>query len=365
MAYNSNQFPIEKYPTSYVVFDLETTGLSIDNDGILQIGAIRVVDGKETRSFMTYVDTDVPLSREAQKVNKITRSMIAGSPKTADAIQQFIDFVGDSPLIGYNSDRFDIPMLKANAARVGVDLPKWQSFDCMKVASSVYGRRSLKDICRYCVVTPGGHDALADARATWQCFEVLRQRIIAMTERAAVFGKPKRGPLSRYSIVFTGHFQSPSMHDLMQQAHDLGATLQDRVTLKTTHLVVLDNPGITKVQKAEEYNPRTHVQTVTYDQYAEEVIKEVGMGEPFEVVHAPAIEELSRSQVPSSYEFDESYESNPESTSVQTTPAKWTVTKILLVIFLAVIAIAVIMTWWPIIVGIIILIAIFWHFLHK
>ena len=126
MSYGSSQFPIEKYPTSYVVFDLETTGLSCESDGILQIGAIRIVDGLEEQSFATYVDTDVPLSPEAQRVNGITRSMVSGSPKTDEAIRRFIDFVGDFPIVGYNSDSFDVPMLQSNARRHGVKLPEWR-----------------------------------------------------------------------------------------------------------------------------------------------------------------------------------------------------------------------------------------------
>ncbi|BDC91358.1 exonuclease domain-containing protein [Leptogranulimonas caecicola] len=357
MSYGSSQFPIEKYPTSYVVFDLETTGLSCESDGILQIGAIRIVDGLEEQSFATYVDTDVPLSPEAQRVNGITRSMVSGSPKTDEAIRRFIDFVGDFPIVGYNSDSFDVPMLQSNARRHGVKLPEWKAFDCMSVAKSMFGyRRKLKDLCHDYGISPGGHDALADARATWLCLEAMRKNIIATTERAAVFGTPHDGPLTGCSIVFTGRFQSPSVHDLMMQAHQLGAALQDRVTLKTTHLVVLDNPGDSKIKKAQEYKSRTNVEIVPYDDYAENMVRGLGRQQPFKVVHQDMLE-LPTNEAAGSTGGSASHSKGSLGDAAGESTNIWPLVKIVLIVALVALAIYALVTWWPIIVAILIVLA--------
>ena len=286
-----NTFPIDRFPTSYVAFDLETTGLNVSKAGIVEIGAVKVVGGREVDEFQTLVATDVRIEPKASEVSGITKDTLKGAPPTREALGRFAAFVGDMPLVGYNSDGFDMPLLLANAARCGAKVPATGSCDVMDVAKWVFGRRvKLTDMCSALGVEPGGHRALGDARAAHRCLEAARVLIRSTTERSAVFGEPTDGPLSGVCVCFTGRAPGISRHDLMEQAHSLGASLGDRVTLKTTHLVTMPEAGEAKASKAEEYAPRTGVVTVGLAEWEEGVIAPAGgtVLEPVEESAPPA-----------------------------------------------------------------------------
>jgi DNA polymerase-3 subunit alpha (Gram-positive type) len=92
----------------YVVFDVETTGLSVqDGDRIIEIGAVRMRGGKILDTFATFVDPRRPLNPEAMKTNKITEDMIKGAPDAADVLPRFVEFVGGATLVAHNAS-FDI-----------------------------------------------------------------------------------------------------------------------------------------------------------------------------------------------------------------------------------------------------------------
>lgn len=95
----------------FVVFDVETTGLSVtDGDRIIEIAAVRLRQGKILDRFVTFIDPLRPLNPEAMKTNHITAEMVKGAPKAVDILPQFIEFVGSSAVVAHNAS-FDIKFL--------------------------------------------------------------------------------------------------------------------------------------------------------------------------------------------------------------------------------------------------------------
>ncbi|MDD6024086.1 MAG: PolC-type DNA polymerase III, partial [Oscillospiraceae bacterium] len=103
----------------YVVFDLETTGLSFEHDAITEIGAAIYKDGKMEREFQTFVDPKRHLSPKITELTGITDAMLKGAPDVTEAIPAFLEFCGDRPLAAHNAD-FDVSFVKAACEKQGL-----------------------------------------------------------------------------------------------------------------------------------------------------------------------------------------------------------------------------------------------------
>ena len=164
-------------PLSYTVVDLETTGVSVKNDSIIEISALRVIDGVETDSFSTLVSCDKPIPKAASRVNGITDEMLKGAPSCHDAIASLIDFVGNDILVGHNANRFDRVFLERDVRRFG-DLSLQNDWiDTLAMARRLYPgeRASLAVLCeKFGIVNEQAHRALSDCRATSKCYLAMR-----------------------------------------------------------------------------------------------------------------------------------------------------------------------------------------------
>ena len=76
----------------YVAFDLETTGLSVESNQIIEIGALRVRDGKVVDRFIEFVKPPTPISSMITNITGITNEMVSGARKTGDIISDFVAF---------------------------------------------------------------------------------------------------------------------------------------------------------------------------------------------------------------------------------------------------------------------------------
>jgi DNA polymerase III epsilon subunit family exonuclease len=110
-------------PLSFVVLDLETTGLNPNRDEIIEIGAIRaILNSEHHATFQTLVKSTCRVPPKISKMTGITQAMVdsEGIP-IADALGQFIEFIGDLPLVTFNAE-FDMGFLCAAAKRNGITI---------------------------------------------------------------------------------------------------------------------------------------------------------------------------------------------------------------------------------------------------
>ena len=103
----------------YVAFDLETTGLSSRDDTIIEIGAVRMKQGRELDRFQTFVAPGRKLEQKIVDLTGITDEMLKGAPAIEEILPQFLEFVGDRPLVAHNAD-FDTGFLREAARRQGI-----------------------------------------------------------------------------------------------------------------------------------------------------------------------------------------------------------------------------------------------------
>jgi DNA polymerase-3 subunit epsilon len=163
-----------KLDRDLVFFDVETTGLNVIRDRIIQIAMVKLrKDEKEPEELSMLINPGIPISEESMMIHGITPKDLANKPTFAQVAQKIWDFIGNADLGGYNSNRFDLPMLMEEFARVGMefDISKRRLIDAQRIFYKMEPR-TLKAAYRlYCQKElEDAHDALADVRATVEVF---------------------------------------------------------------------------------------------------------------------------------------------------------------------------------------------------
>ncbi|RKW04989.1 MAG: 3'-5' exonuclease, partial [Capnocytophaga sp.] len=102
-------------------FDLETTGIDVSKDRIVEISILKVFPNGNRESKTWLVNPTIPIPAQATAVHGITNEKVAGEPTFKELAKQVHNFIKDADLAGYNSDRFDIPLLAEELLRAGVD----------------------------------------------------------------------------------------------------------------------------------------------------------------------------------------------------------------------------------------------------
>lgn len=159
----------------YVAFDLETTGLNVETDYIIEIGALKVKDGKVCERFIEFVKPQVPISPMITNITGITNEMVAGARSTRDIIHDFVEFCGDFVLIGHNI-MFDYKFIKKYTSDYGLAFEK-SGIDTLKIARKTLCNlesKSLGTLCEhYDIINQAAHRAYHDALATAKIYHYL------------------------------------------------------------------------------------------------------------------------------------------------------------------------------------------------
>ena len=185
---------IGSYIGNYVLFDLETTGISCHSDDIIEISALRVRNGQVTESFSSLVNPGRPIPWAASRVNNITDDLVAGEPTMEEILPKFLDFVGEDVLVGHNIAKFDLNFLyRDSMIRFGL-LPGNDYVDTL-----LFARQSLPGLQSYALTalaehygltTQGAHRALNDCRMNQQVFELLAREPKREVKRCPRCGLP-------------------------------------------------------------------------------------------------------------------------------------------------------------------------------
>lgn len=165
----------------YIIFDLETTGLSAATERIIEIGAVKVENGEILESFDLFVDPEKAITPEITRLTSITNEMVAGAPKENDALEQFFRFCdGCDILVAHNAD-FDMGFLRAAIRRCGREEDPVQ-IDTLVMARAMYPelkKHKLDTIAERLGVTQKHHHrADDDARVLAEIFLKMVQKLV-------------------------------------------------------------------------------------------------------------------------------------------------------------------------------------------
>jgi len=162
-----------------VFFDLETTGLNTATDKIVQISIIKIFpDGKEEK-YNFFVNPGIPIPEEATAIHGITNEMVKDKPLFSEIAKKIADIISGCDLAGYNSNRFDIPllaeeMLKAN---VDIDFRKIKTIDVQNIFYKKEPRTLVAAYKFYCQKDlENAHSSDADTLATYEILKAQLER---------------------------------------------------------------------------------------------------------------------------------------------------------------------------------------------
>lgn len=199
-------------------FDLEATGLHVLRDRILQIAIVKYfADGRPPAERCELVNPGVPIPEEAIRVHGITPDMVRNKPLFAQIAKDLHAFIGNSDLAGYNSNRFDIPLLMEEFARAGIDfeLEGRRMIDVQRIFYKMEPRTLRAAVRFYCDRDfEEAHDALEDVRATIDVLQGQLQRYRdtdLVEEDGTVVSRPVNSDVQ-------------SLHDFTNDARLLDAT---------------------------------------------------------------------------------------------------------------------------------------------
>lgn len=160
-----------------VFFDLETTGTNITRDRIVEISLIKVMPSGEELERTRRVNPEMPIPAEATAIHHITDADVASEPTFRQIAKSLAEIFSDSDIAGFNSNRFDIPLLLEEFHRAGVtlDLSKTRFIDVQTIFHKKEQRTLTAAYKFYCGKNlDDAHSANADTRAT---YEVLKAQL--------------------------------------------------------------------------------------------------------------------------------------------------------------------------------------------
>jgi len=176
--------PIEERleDATYVVFDVETTGLSSVYDTIIEIAGVKMKKGEIIDRYESFANPHRPLPEKIIEITQITDDMLVNAPEVEEVLQEFYEWVGDSVLVAHNA-MFDIGFL--NVGYEKINLPKVQNavIDTLELARYLFpqlGNHRLNTLCNHLnVELVQHHRAIYDAEATaylfWKLIDQLKE----------------------------------------------------------------------------------------------------------------------------------------------------------------------------------------------
>ena len=228
--------------TPIVVLDFETTGLDTRNDRIIEIGAVKLAEGRVTDELSVLVNPGQLLKPKITEITGITDQMLRDQPPITEALPRLLDFIGDCPIAAHNAD-FDYSILQSELRRQGIQR-EWTVIDTLTFARQLYPdmkSHRLGVLCkRLGVSLKNAHRAVHDATATAHC---LRQMLEETEKRGAA-------SLAEINEKAAGYTLGNSYHIVLLAASQEGLW-------NINHLV---SDGHLKYFKRRPHMPRENIQ---------------------------------------------------------------------------------------------------------
>ncbi|KXG10586.1 DNA polymerase III PolC-type [Anoxybacillus sp. P3H1B] len=167
IAYNEAHRPLLE--DTFVVFDVETTGLSAVYNTIIELAAVKVRDGEIIDRFTSFANPHHPLSVTTIELTGITDDMVKGAPDAGEVLRQFHEWMGDSVLVAHNAS-FDIGFLNVGLNKIGLQKVTNPVIDTLELARFLYPElknHRLNTLCKkFDIELTQHHRAIYDAEAT-------------------------------------------------------------------------------------------------------------------------------------------------------------------------------------------------------
>lgn len=173
---------IDHFIDTYVVFDLETTGLSCYEHEIIEIGAIKVENNRVVDTYSSFVKPKNNIPYYITRINGISNQMVRNAPGINSALTEFLEFTGEFPLLGHNIISFDLKFINEVSKTLYGQVVHNDYIDTLQLSRHNLKNlksHSLSSLCQYYDIdTVGAHRALADCEMTNRVYQALRRKLL-------------------------------------------------------------------------------------------------------------------------------------------------------------------------------------------
>jgi DNA polymerase III subunit epsilon len=156
------------------IFDLEATGLSVTNDRIVEIAIVKIAPDGKRSEFHKRLNPEQAIPKEVSEIHGIYDEDIKDAPTFKEIIPELEAFIENADIAGYNSNKFDLPMLAEELLRAGseIDLSVKNHIDVQNIFHKMEQRTLIAAYAFYCNKDlKNAHSAMADADATWEVLD--------------------------------------------------------------------------------------------------------------------------------------------------------------------------------------------------
>lgn len=216
IAYNTQDIELED--ASYVVFDVETTGLSAVYDTIIELAAVRVQEGEIVDRFESFANPHHPLSETTINLTGITDDMLKDAPEVEDMLKDFAEWMGGDVLVAHNAT-FDIGFINQGFEKIGLEKVENPIIDTLELARFLLPQlknHRLNTLCKHFNIELTQHhraiyDAEATGHLTWKLVKQLLEK-----------GITNHGQLNNHMGEGDAYQRSRPFHCTILAANDVG-----------------------------------------------------------------------------------------------------------------------------------------------
>ncbi|MCI5883879.1 MAG: PolC-type DNA polymerase III [Eubacterium sp.] len=275
----------------YVVFDLETTGFSQEKDKIIEIGAVRVKNGKICEKYSTFVNPERSIPERITDLTSITNDMVKEAPTIETVLPEFLEFIGDSVLVAHNAG-FDHGFIRQKAEEQGkkTDFTVVDTVGLARVLFPELAKYKLDNIAKKLKISlENHHRAVDDAGATAEIFEkfveMLEERGMNSLKEVAEFAntssdivkkKPyfhaivlaanETGRINLYRLVSMGHldyfYRKPRVPKSMFMKYREGLIIGSACEAGELYRALLDEAPESRIKELVDFYDYLEIQPI-------------------------------------------------------------------------------------------------------
>lgn len=266
---NMREFKGDKiidFKNDFTVIDIETTGLSIKYDDIIEVGALKIRNNTIVDKFNSLVKTDLPLPQKVVKDKGITDKMLEDQPYIKDILPSFLEFIGDDVVLGHNVN-FDINFIYDEMQK----LEKYFSNDFMdtliisrKLLPNIENHK-LSTLCEYYKLNRDNNRSLCDCENILSIYLNLKSQVTDFESYKKLFKKRNKYKCNNFKkldakdilptdfkpdedcllfnkiCVFTGTLEKMPRKQAMQLVVNIGGKCENNITKRSNYLILGNN----------------------------------------------------------------------------------------------------------------------------
>ena len=286
----------QDFKGTFVVFDIETTGFSPVHNKIIEIGAVKVTEGQITERFSAFVNPEVPIPFEIEKLTGIQDEMVIGEPVIDVILPQFLSFCGDAVLVAHNAN-FDMSFIMENCDRLSIahDFTYVDTVGIARILLPGQAKHTLDAVAKTLGVSlENHHRAVDDAEATAEIFvkfiSMLGEegadtlaRVNAMgrsspeivkklpTHHAIILAKNNVGRMNLYRLVSESHLnyfaRRPRIPKSLLQQYREGLILGSACEAGELYRALLDGKSDAEIARLVRFYDYLEIQPLGNNQY--------------------------------------------------------------------------------------------------